>query len=329
MGETGAISEGAYFLGFDGGGSKTECVIASADGRILGRSTAGPSNPMRAGFTRAWFSLSEAADVLLARQQITSVDIRGICAGIGGAARTSVARRLTTFFQRSFPKADVEVATDFEIAFEAAFGAGEGIILDAGTGSFAFGRDASGRKERAGGRGPWFSDEGSGFDIGRRAVAAALLAEENRGPSTSLNGTLFAFLEVRNWNSLIDHVSKDPDALFPRVFPLVAQLADSGDEVSRDILSTAAASLAGLASSVAEKLGWHGTNPEPGAKAHRREIPIARIGGMHGRSAFFDAALDAALTHALPNRKYVELSMTPAEAAVKIASRARKNASSA
>ena len=329
MGENGVTCEIPYFLGFDGGGSKTECVIASADGQVLGRSTAGPSNPMRSGFTRAWFSLSEAADILLDRRKITSVDIRGICAGIGGAARNSVARRLVTFFQRSFPKADVEVTTDVEIAFEAAFASGEGIVLVAGTGSGAFGRDASGRKERAGGRGPWFSDEGSGFDIGRRAVAATLLAEENRGPATALNDQLFTFLEIRDWNSLVDNVSKDPDTLFPRVFPLVAQLADSGDEVSREILSSAAASLAGLASSVAEKLGWHGANHESKVAAHRRVIPIARIGGMHGRSEFFDAALDTALTQALPHKKYVDLSMTPAEAAVKIASRAKGNASSA
>jgi N-acetylglucosamine kinase-like BadF-type ATPase len=329
MGENGSTSEATYFLGFDGGGSKTECVLAAADGQILGRSTAGPSNPMRSGYTRAWFSLSEAADILLDRQKITSFDIRGICAGVGGAARTSAARRLTTFFQRSFPQADVEVTTDFEIAFEAAFGSGEGIILDAGTGSFAFGRDAAGREERAGGRGPWFSDEGSGFDIGRRAVAATLLAEENRGPATALNGQLFGFLEVRDWNSLIDHASKDPDALFPRVFPLVAQLADLGDEVSREILSSAAASLARLAVSVVEKLGWHVANREPGAATSRREIPIARIGGMHGRSQFFDSALDTALSQALPNKKYVELAVTPAEAAVRIASRANGNASSA
>jgi len=321
MAENRSNSEATYFLGFDGGGTKTECVLASADGQVLGRAAAGPSNPLRAGYTRAWFSLSEAADILLGRHKITSNDIRGICAGIGGAARTSVARRVTTFFERSFPKADVEVTTDIEIAFEAAFGAGEGIILIAGTGSGALGRDASGKKERAGGRGPWFSDEGSGFDIGRRAVAATLLAEENRGPATELTGRLFDYLEVRNWNSLIDYVSKEPDAVFPRGFPLVAELADNGDEVSREILSGAATSLAGLVASVAEKLGWQAAHVT-------REIPVARIGGMHGRSRFFDAALDTELTRLLPNRKYVELAVTPAEAAVRIASHAKGNASS-
>ncbi|HXW56734.1 MAG TPA: BadF/BadG/BcrA/BcrD ATPase family protein [Candidatus Cybelea sp.] len=306
-----------YLLGFDGGGTKTACVLAGADGKVLFRSTAGPSNPLRSGYARAWFSLSEAANIVLDRQKITSNHIQGVCAGIGGAGRPAVARRLAQFFERSFPNAEVEVVTDLDIALEAAFGSGEGIILVAGTGSAALGRDRSGRKVRMGGGGPWFSDEGSGFDIGRRAVTAVLLAEENRGPSTALSARLFRFLSVRTWSALIDEVSRDPDSVFPRVFPLVAELADEGDSVAREILSSAAKSLVGLASAAAEKLGWRD-----------KEVPVALIGGMHGRSKFFDAEIDAELSKALPHAKCIELKMTPAEAAVRIASRALGNASS-
>ena len=65
MEENGTASAAGYFLGFDGGGTKTECVLAAADGRILARATSGPSNPLRIGYTRAWFSLSEALDLVL------------------------------------------------------------------------------------------------------------------------------------------------------------------------------------------------------------------------------------------------------------------------
>jgi N-acetylglucosamine kinase-like BadF-type ATPase len=307
----------AYLLGFDGGGTKTECVLAGGDGKVLFRSTAGPSNPLRSGYARAWFSLSEAADIVLGRQKITSNHIRGVCAGIGGAGRPAVTRRLTQFFERSFPNAEVEIMTDLDIAFEAAFGAGPGIILVAGTGSAALGRDASGRKVRMGGLGPWFSDEGSAFDIGRRAVSAVLLAEENRGPETALHAELFRFLATRSWSSLIDEVHKDADSVFPRLFPLVAELADKGDHLAREILSGAAKSLAGLAAAVADKLGWR-----------TGQVPIALIGGMPGRSKFFDAEIDAELSKALPHGKQIKLAMTPAEAAVRIALRAKGNAAS-
>ena len=326
MTEPASAAESAYFLGFDGGGTKTECVLADSEGNVLARATAGPSNPLRAGYSRAWFSLSEAADILLARQKITSNHICGICAGIGGAGRPAVVRRLSSFFRGTFPNAEIEVTTDLEIALEAAFGSGPGIILIAGTGSGALGRDSSGRRERVGGKGPWFSDEGSAFDIGRRAVQAVLLADEKRGPATQLSGRLFQHLQAGDWNGVLDQVSKSPDAVFPQVFPLVAELAESGDAVSCEILSTAAASLTALVASVATKLGWL---PPRSGEAAPGKIPIARVGGMHGRSQFLDAAINAGLTQTVPGWKRVELSMTPAEAAARLAVRAKRNAAPA
>ncbi|HUJ31995.1 MAG TPA: BadF/BadG/BcrA/BcrD ATPase family protein [Candidatus Acidoferrum sp.] len=317
MTESASSREAGYLLGFDGGGTKTECVLAGADGRVLVRATAGPSNPLRAGYTRAWFSLGEAADAVLARQRITANHIRAICAGLGGAGRPSVARRVAMFLERSFPNAEIEVTTDLEIAFEAAFGSEEGIILLAGTGSAAFGRDASGRRERAGGRGPWFSDEGSAFDVGCQAVRAVAREDEGRGPATALSERLFASLQLRDWDTLIEAVTKEADSVFPRVFPLVAELADQGDAVSREILSGAAASLASLAACVADKLG-----------VRDREVRIAKLGGEHRRSRFFDAAIDAELSKLLPQWRLVELATSPAEAAVRMASRAKGNAAS-
>lgn len=305
-----APTDAKYFLGFDGGGTKSECVLADADGRVITTSSGGPSNPLRAGYTRAWFSLSEAADAVLKHEKITTGHIRGLCAGLGGASRPGVARRVKTFFERGYPNAQVQVTTDIEIAFDAAFGASEGIILLVGTGSAAFGRDANGRTARAGGRGPWISDEGSGFDIGRRGVQAVVLAEEDRGPATALSSRILEFLPARNWDQLSEQIAKNPDAIFPKTFPLVAELAETGDAVSREILDGAAASLASLVSNVAHELGWrHG------------EIPVAKVGGAHGRSKYFDSAIDAELKNAVPRSINVPATISPAEAAVRIAVR--------
>jgi len=299
-----------YFLGFDGGGTKTECVLADADGRVIARSTGGPSNPVRSGYTRAWFSLSDAADAVLKHEKITSRHIRGVCAGLGGAGRSGVARRVKNFFERGFPNAQVNVITDLELALEAAFGAAEGMILLIGTGSAAFGRDANGKTARAGGRGPWFSDEGSAFDIGRRAVQAVALAEENRGPATALSGRLFDFHLARNWDQLGEQITKNADSVFPKTFPLVAELAEAGDEVSREILVSAAGSLASLAAAVVAELGWRD-----------REVPLAKVGGASGRSTIFDAAIDAALRKHISRLAMVALKITAAEAAVRMAVR--------
>jgi N-acetylglucosamine kinase-like BadF-type ATPase len=305
-----SAAKASYFLGFDGGGTKTDCVLADAEGRVVARASAGPSNPLRTGYTRAWFSLSDAADSVLKQEKIHSSHIRGICAGLGGAGRSGVARRVTSFFERGYPHANVRVITDLEIALDAAFGAAEGIILLAGTGSAAFGRDANGRTARAGGRGPWFSDEGSTFDIGRRVVQAIALAEEHRGPMTALSSRIFSFHQCRNWDQLGEQITKSPDSVFPKTFPLVAELAEEGDPVARGILSAAAESLAALARCVASELGWRD-----------RDVPIAKVGGAFGRSKYFDAAVDAELKKLIPRIRRVPVEISPAEAAVRIAVR--------
>jgi N-acetylglucosamine kinase-like BadF-type ATPase len=119
------------------------------------------------------------------------------------------------------------------------------------------------------------------------------------------------WLGSRDWAHVLDWVAKNPDDVFPRVFPLVARLGDHGDAVSQQILSSAAASLGDLAACVLDSLG-----------ARERVLPIAKAGGTVGRSRYFDAAIDAALTRVAPRANVVALEKKPAEAAAHRARRA-------
>jgi glucosamine kinase len=310
MGKNIDASEACYFMGFDGGGTKTECILADQEGHTIARARAGPSNPLRTGYARAWFSLSEAGDLVLAKAKIHAGHVRAVCAGLGGAGRSGVVRRVATFFEGSYPNAEIHVTSDLETALEAAFGSGEGMILLAGTGSAAFARDARGHTARAGGRGQWISDEGSAFDIGRQAVRAVVLAEERRGPATALSERLFAVHQCRNWDGLAEQIAKNADDVFPRTFPLVAELADGGDAVSREIMAGAANALIELAAGVVDRMDWRD-----------RDFLLAKIGGVHGRSNSLDAALEAELKRRLPNACLVQVAVSPAEAAVRMAQR--------
>ncbi|HTV59285.1 MAG TPA: BadF/BadG/BcrA/BcrD ATPase family protein [Verrucomicrobiae bacterium] len=307
-----------YFLGFDGGGTKTDCVLLDSAGSVLARATTGPSNPLRAGYAKAWFTLSDAGDIVLERRHLKASDIRGVCAGIGGAGRESVAHRMATFLSRSFPSAAVEVTTDLDVTLEAAVGDAQGAILVVGTGSAAFGRNSSGKTARAGGRGPWFSDEGSAFDIGRRALNAVVRAEESRGPETALSAQILEWLDSRDWSHVLDWVVKNPDDIFPRVFPLVARLADKDDAVSQGILNSAAESLAGLVKSVLVRLALDS-----------QAVPVALCGGTIGRSRFFDSAIEAAIRQAAPSATVSHLETKPAEAAARRAMRRERQAANA
>jgi N-acetylglucosamine kinase-like BadF-type ATPase len=98
--------------------------------------------------------------------------------------------------------------------------------------------------------------------------------------------------------------------VFPRIFPLVAELGDKGDPVCESILSNAAESLTELVASVLSRL-----------KLNDREIPIAKAGGAVGRSRFFDAAIDEGLNRVAPRARLISLAMKPAEAAAQLAIR--------
>jgi N-acetylglucosamine kinase-like BadF-type ATPase len=148
------------------------------------------------------------------------------------------------------------ITTDAWIALSGATGGEPGIIVIAGTGSIAFGRNAQGQTGRAGGWGYIFGDEGGAFDIVRQALRAALRAEEYWGPATTLQKTL---LDATGCTSINDVLHRFYTSDFPRdriaaLAPLVDQAANAGDETADSILEDAASQLAGLAHAVRGQL---------------------------------------------------------------------------
>ncbi len=302
------MAEQYYFLGFDGGGTKTDGALVDGEGRILSEARAGASNPTRIGFSKACASLGEAAQHTLVAAGIAPELIRGVCAGLAGAARPQAARRMAKFLERAFPQADVRVTTDLEIALEAAAGSGEGIVLVTGTGSAAFGRNRAGTTARAGGEGPKKGDAGSAFDIGRRAFEAALRAHSQQGPPTLLAEAILNGLACRDWDVLVQLGAESPDALFPGLFPMVIEVAEAGDGPAREILAAAAATLAGLVRSVSDSLGLTG-----------KEVVVAKSGGAFGQSALLDDAVDGHVRQLLPRARIQPLRVAPSLAAAEMA----------
>jgi len=273
-----------YWLGIDGGGTKTDCVVLNEGGEIAGEGRGGPANVLRAGYDAAFQSIREAVVGALTSAQLRPGDVTGVCAGLAGAGQRSVVRRVTVFLIHEFPRAAVQVTTDLEIALEAAVGSGAGVVLIAGTGSAAFGRNAAGDTARAGGYGPWIGDEGSAYEIGRRAVAAVAKARDLEAPVTLLAELIPAALDCPDWDDLLQRISKNPDDIFPKLFPAVVEAANSNDSTAMEVLFTSAIGLGQLANSVARRLGLKD-----------QEFPLVKCGGVFGRSPKFDELLDSLL----------------------------------
>jgi glucosamine kinase len=285
-------------LGFDGGGTKTECVMMDLAGVVVARGRGPASNPTRVGFEAAAAGVKKTADATLGQVEALA-KIEAICAGLAGTARPENRRRMQALLKGEFPGAVVAVCTDLDLAL-AAMPDGPAIVLVAGTGSAAVGRDAGGRQAREGGYGPSASDEGSAFDIGRSAVETA------REPAASdaaaeLGRQILRHLGCASWAAVDLKASLGADDVYPRVFPVVAASADAGNSLAQSLLKAATHKLAAIALRLAESLG-----------IARQAFPLAKTGGTVGRSQFFDQALDADLRIVLPN---AVIGLVPADAA--------------
>jgi glucosamine kinase len=280
----------AYYLGIDGGGTKTRCVLAD-ETMVLATAMSGGSNIVRLGETQAREALHTAVRQVCATANISLAQISAICIGAAGADRPAIAAKLRMILvelisetapETALPK--IEVVGDMTIALEAAFGAGPGVIAIAGTGSIAYGRDANGHTARAGGWGFAISDEGSGHWIGRRAISAILSAHD-QGLETALSATVLQAWKLNTIDELVQQANSNPAPDFPRLFPIVLRAADEDDSVARSLLTDAGAKLGSLAAIVVHRLA-HNTPAAmlTGSMLPAATLPVAMTGSVFRQS---------------------------------------------
>jgi glucosamine kinase len=270
----------AYYLGIDGGGTKTRCVLGD-ETMVLATAMSGGSNIVRLGDTQAREALHTAIAQVCAIANISPAQVRAICVGAAGADRPAIAAKIRTILVELISETapeialtKIEVVGDMSIALEAAFGAGPGVMAIAGTGSIVYGRDANGHSARAGGWGFAVSDEGSGHWIGRRAISAILSARD-QGLETALTAMILQAWKLNTIDELVPQANSTPPPDFPRLFPIVLRAADEGDPTARDLLVDAGAKLAALAAIVVRRLA---------ADTPAATLPVAMTGSVFRQS---------------------------------------------
>ena len=240
-----------YYLGVDGGQSSTTALIGDDSGRVLGYGRGLPCYLVADALSGSLAAACSQAGLAMGGVQFASA-----CLGFSGGAEGKEA------IVRSIVKADKLTLThDASIALS---GSLADIIVIAGTGSMAFGRNASGETARAGGWGFVFGDEGGGFDLARQALRAALRFEEGWGPPTVLLGMLLAETGSKTANELL-HRCYAPEfsrPVFAGYSKLVDVAAEAGDVLARQLLKNAAQELALLARAVRETLFRAGDDVE-------------------------------------------------------------------
>jgi N-acetylglucosamine kinase-like BadF-type ATPase len=294
-----------YVLGFDGGGTKTDCVLMDETGAILARSRSGPSNPTRVGIDAALAALIEAAEKALIASSRSASEIAfisGAVAGVGAARATpEFVRRL----KLKFTNAIIFIDTDLAVSL-AATGEKPSLVVLAGTGSAVYGRDTSGKTARDGGFGPVLGDPGSAYDIGRKTLVMESQRSLN-GEESYLRNEILALFKC-GWVDLQDRIRTNPDGVLPKIFPIVAKAANEGDKSSRMLLRGAAEELAGFVERVVERL-----------HLRNESFFLAKTGGVFSRSVHFDDYFDELVRKIAPNARIGVLPRPVAEFAAQCA----------
>jgi glucosamine kinase len=231
-------------IGADVGGSKSAVGISEPGGPILSRAE-GPGAAVRPG--RALASAGVVAEVV--RRALAGVGRLGgdvLVVGAAGAGRDPERSELQKALRAETLADKVIVTTDIEIALEGAFD-GPGIVVSAGTGSIAVGRDRQGTRRRIGGYGWQMGDEGSGYAIGRAALGAVSRAHDWRSPRTALTDRVLAITRSTDFDALVRWAAGASPAEIAALAPAVLQVAAQGDPLAPGIADYAARELCQLA----------------------------------------------------------------------------------
>ena len=229
-----------------------------------------------------------------------------------------MARKALVFLSREFPEAIAHVTNEFEIALEAAVGTEPGIVLIATVNSAAFGRNAAGTVAVAGGFGRWIGDEGSAFEIGRRAVACAARARDQSGAATLLSQTLPVAVGSSAWDAFVESIALNAGDVFPRLLPVIFTAAELGDAVACEVLSSSALSLADLGLAVMRRLNL----PPSG-------LQVVKYGSVFVPGSLVDTVFDQVFLDGAPQAKISRLEVSPALGAAALASRLARSTQSA
>ncbi len=224
---------------------------------------------------------------------------------MAGVDRPSVGRPLLAWLRKAVPARHHLLVTDAEIALHAAVGTAAGMVVVAGTGSIAYARDSRGQTLRAGGWGASFDDLGSAYDLGRKAVMAALRDRDGRGEHTVLTQKICRAFHITDITQIVAK-NLDPQQV-AALFLLVCDADREGDRVARRLCREGARDLGQLALALARRMGL------------RRTIPVVCAGGVFRSSPTIRRTFARYVREAMPSAQVRLLQCEPAKGALSMA----------
>lgn len=276
------------YLVCDGGGTKTEYMLFDDQGMVHGHCLTAGTNAIFISAEAAVESVCTGINACVAEAGCCVDDLEGVWLFIPGFHKQIKDVRMR------YPRVQINLLSDEYNAFYGALGRSEGIVVLAGTGSFASGRTGCGKAVMAGGWGPLFDDKGSGYHMGIMCLDKITHQYDMGVEDTPLQRETLKILNVQSVSEIRTVVYR-PECTRDKIAKLsyaVAEAAKQNDPDAIGILDYAAECLTSLAATVAQRLGCSRTD-------------VSLVGGVTNMGEMMVGRFQAALKRVLPECRYV------------------------
>lgn len=290
----------SYYLGIDGGSTKTAAVLGDSRGRVLARVLTGPLSLQVISPSAAVGLFRRLARQLLrgrrGKLQWTVVGLAGDTWPVSRAFRQAL---------RSYG-GGLTIVNDSALGFGTQPPLRRGAVMIAGTGSHAVARGPRGERHTSG-MGKVLSDDGSGYAQGLLALRAAAQAFDGRGPATRLEAVVRRYFHASSVPAIAQQREQLQDKrVVAGLAPFIERAAQRGDRVARGILRSTAVAAADALTAAARQSGLTG------------RVPVVEIGGMF-KASYYRRVFEQAVRTSFPKARFIRPTDTPAVAAYRLA----------
>ncbi len=242
-----------YYLGVDGGGTKTSAVAIDENNNVINRQVGKTINFYSVGMEIARENLREINDKIFRETEINCFD--GVFIGCSALDCEADEKTTQLLCHGIIKSRKIKMNSDTYIALKSADSDSCPVVAICGTGSMVLGENEDGELFTSGGWGHILGDEGSAYSIALSALKKCC-TEYDKGNFTSLTQCACDYFRLSDYKEIIPLIyspetSKDKVAGFAES---VCALADKGDEVCIGIVKSEAVSLFNTASVVLEKV---------------------------------------------------------------------------
>lgn len=295
----------AYYLGIDGGGSKTYALLCDEHGNVLGKGRSGNGNHQM-GARQAAASIHEAAFAALAEAGLQLGEVKHAYLGLAGADRKTDYDILHPMI-RSIGFTSYTISGDPMIGLRAGTKRSYGVALICGTGTNAAGRSREGRHYQCGGFDYMYGDFGGGGALNIEVFRTVLRAWDGREAPTLLTEPLLQLLGYTHvgemFDDFLDHGKSVPLDVARLLFPAAAE----GDAAALAILHRQGVELGKAAAAVIHRLGME-----------NETFDVVLAGSLltRGDRGWITGPIEHAVHSAAPDASVVTLTTEPVVGAV-------------